>query len=62
MTMSAYDFVSEWFETDVFKALLCTSGIIGTMLGIKSPGTAYVLLHHFMGELDGAFSAWSDVR
>jgi phytoene dehydrogenase-like protein len=58
MTMSAYDFVSEWFETDVFKALLCTSGIIGTMLGIKSPGTAYVLLHHYMGELDGAFSAW----
>jgi len=49
MTMSAYDFVSEWFETDVFKALLSTSGIIGTMLVIKSPGTAYVLLHHYMG-------------
>jgi len=62
MTMSAYDFVSEWFETDVFKALLCTSGIIGTMLGIKSPGTAYVLLHHFMGEMDGAFSAWGSQR
>jgi phytoene dehydrogenase-like protein len=62
MTMSAYDFVSEWFETDVFKALLCTSGIIGTMLGIKSPGTAYVLLHHFMGELDGAFSAWASQK
>jgi phytoene dehydrogenase-like protein len=58
MTISPYDFVSEWFETDVFKALLSTSGIIGTMLGIKSPGTAYVLLHHYMGELDGAFSAW----
>jgi phytoene dehydrogenase-like protein len=58
MTMSAFDFVSEWFETDVFKALLTTSGIIGTMLGIKSPGTAYVLLHHYMGEMDGAFSAW----
>ncbi len=62
MTMSAYDFVSEWFETDVFKALLSTSGIIGTMLGIKSPGTAYVLLHHFMGELDGAFSAWGSQK
>jgi phytoene dehydrogenase-like protein len=34
------------------------SGIIGTMLGVKSPGTAYVLLHHYMGELDGAFTAW----
>jgi phytoene dehydrogenase-like protein len=62
MTMSAYDFVSEWFETDVLKALLCTSGIIGTMLGIKSPGTAYVLLHHYMGELDGAFSAWGSQK
>jgi phytoene dehydrogenase-like protein len=62
MTMSAYDFVSEWFETDVFKALLTTSGIIGTMLGIKSPGTAYVLLHHYMGEMDGAFSAWGSQK
>jgi phytoene dehydrogenase-like protein len=62
MTMSAYDFVSEWFETDVLKALLSTSGIIGTMLGIKSPGTAYVLLHHYMGELDGAFSAWGSQK
>jgi phytoene dehydrogenase-like protein len=58
MTMSAYDFVNEWFETDIIKAHLSTSGIIGTMLGIKSPGTAYVLLHHYMGEVDGALSAW----
>ena len=62
MTMSAYDFVNEWFETDVLKAMLTTSGIIGTMLGIKSPGTAYVLLHHYMGELDGAFSAWGSQK
>jgi phytoene dehydrogenase-like protein len=62
MTMSAFDFVSEWFETDVIKALLSTSGIIGTMLGIKSPGTAYVLLHHYMGEMDGAYSAWGSQR
>ncbi len=62
MTMSAYDFVSEWFDTDVFKALLSTSGIIGTMLGIKSPGTAYVLLHHYMGEMDGALSAWGSQK
>jgi phytoene dehydrogenase-like protein len=38
------------------------SGIIGTMLGPKSPGTAYVLLHHYMGELDGAFTAWGSQR
>ena len=34
------------------------SGIIGTFLGPRSPGTAYVLLHHYMGEIDGAFRAW----
>lgn len=62
MTMSAYDFVSEWFETDILKAYLSTSGIIGTLLGIKSPGTAYVLLHHYMGEVDGAQSAWGAQR
>ena len=62
MTMSAYDFVDEWFETDVLKAYLSTSGIIGTMLGIKSPGTAYVLLHHYMGEVDGALSTWGSQK
>jgi phytoene dehydrogenase-like protein len=62
MTMSAHDFVSEWFETDILKAYLSTSGIIGTMLGIKSPGTAYVLLHHYMGEVDGALSAWGSQK
>ena len=49
MTMSAADFVDEWFETDVLKATLSASGIIGTFLGPRSPGTAYVLLHHYMG-------------
>jgi len=34
------------------------AGIIGTFLGPRSPGTAYVLLHHYMGELDGVFRAW----
>jgi phytoene dehydrogenase-like protein len=37
---------------------MAASGIIGTFQGIKSPGTAYVLLHHYMGEIDGAFRAW----
>ena len=58
MTMSAVDFLDEWFETDIIKALFSLNGIIGTMLGPRSPGTAYVLLHHYMGELDGAFTAW----
>jgi len=59
MTMSAYDFLSEWFETDVLIAALAQVGIIGTMLGIKSPGTAYVLLHYYLGEVDGEISAWA---
>jgi phytoene dehydrogenase-like protein len=37
---------------------MSASGIIGTYQGVKSPGTAYVLLHHYMGEIDGAFRAW----
>ena len=55
MTMSSADFLDEWFETDVLKATKSASGIIGTFLGPRSPGTAYVLLHHYMGELDGVF-------
>lgn len=58
MTMSAADFVEQWFETDALKATLSASGIIGTYLGPRSPGSAYVLLHHYMGEIDGAFRAW----
>src|ERR1700738_5186313 len=58
MTMSAIDFLDQWFETDVLKATMSASGIIGTFLGVRSPGTAYVLLHHYMGEIDGAFRSW----
>jgi phytoene dehydrogenase-like protein len=58
MTMSAADFLDLWFESDVLKAPMSVSGIIGTFLGVRSPGTAYVLLHHYMGEIDGAYRAW----
>ena len=58
MTMSAADFLEQWFETDPLKATMSASGIIGTFQGVRSPGTAYVLLHHYMGEIDGAFRAW----
>src|SRR6202795_2774100 len=62
MTMSAADFLDQWFETDVLKATMSASGIIGTFLGIRSPGTAYLLLHHYMGEIDGAFRSWGFSR
>jgi len=58
MTQSAGDMLDEWFETDALKGTKSASGIIGTFLGPRSPGTAYVLLHHYMGEIDGAFRAW----
>ncbi len=62
MTMSASDFLDEWFETEPLKATMSASGIIGTFLGPRSPGTAYVLLHPYMGEIDGAFRAWGFAR
>jgi phytoene dehydrogenase-like protein len=58
LTMSAVDLLSEWFECEQLIAPMAVSGIIGTFLGIRSPGTAYVLLHHYMGEIDGSFRAW----
>src|SRR6516165_9556799 len=62
MTMSAAGFLDQWFETDVLKATMSASGIIGTFLGVRSPGTAYVLLHHYMGEIGGAFRSWGFAR
>ncbi len=58
MTMSAVDFLSQWFESERLIAPMSVSGIIGTFLGVRSPGTAYVLLHHYMGEIDGSYRAW----
>ncbi|HZD57856.1 MAG TPA: NAD(P)/FAD-dependent oxidoreductase, partial [Anaerolineales bacterium] len=62
MTMSSADFLERWFESEPLKGTLSASGIIGTYLGPRSPGTAYVLLHHYMGEIDGAFRAWGFAR
>ncbi len=62
MTQSAVDFLDRWFETDPLKATMAASGIIGTFLGVRSPGTAYVLLHHYMGEIDGNFRTWGVPR
>jgi phytoene dehydrogenase-like protein len=61
-TMSVAEYLDEYFETDVIKAALSGSGIIGTALGIHSPGTAYVLLHHYMGDVDGNVGSWGYAR
>lgn len=62
LTMSAADFLDEWFEGEALKGTKCTSGIIGTFLGPRSPGTGYVLLHHYIGELDAVHRAWGFAR
>ena len=61
-TASVGDYLNEYFETDVIKAHMAGSGIIGTALGVYSPGTAYVLLHHYMGDVDGNVGAWGFAR
>ena len=61
-TMSIAEFLDEYFESDLIKAAYAGSGIIGSGLGVMSPGTAYVLLHHAMGEVDGNMGAWGFAR
>jgi phytoene dehydrogenase-like protein len=62
LTMSSADYLDCWFESEPLKATKSASGIIGTLAGPRSPGTAYVLLHHYLGELDGVFRAWGFAR
>jgi len=61
-TMSIADYLDEYFEHPLIKAARAGSGIIGSALGVMSPGTAYVLLHHAMGEVDGNAGAWGFAR
>ena len=61
MTMSADDYLSEWFERSEVKAVLAYYCGIGTFVGPKSPGSAYVVMHHLMGEHAGA-GGWGFVR
>jgi phytoene dehydrogenase-like protein len=61
-TMSCADLLDEYFESEIVKAHMAGSSIIGTALGPRSPGTAYVLLHHYMGSIDGTVGAWGFAR
>lgn len=61
LTQSAYDYVSTWFESDIVKAIFCYYASIGTAAGPRSPGSAYVIMHHIMGEHEGA-GGWGFVR
>ena len=61
-TMSAAEFLEDYFENDLIRATMASPGIIGTALGVYSPGSAYVLLHHVMGDVDGNIGAWGLAR
>jgi phytoene dehydrogenase-like protein len=61
-TMSAAEFLDDYFEDDLIKAAMASPGIIGTALGVYSPGSAYILLHHVMGDVDGNVGAWGLAR
>jgi phytoene dehydrogenase-like protein len=61
LTQSAYDYLSAWFENDIIKSVLAYYACIGTFAGPKSPGTAYVIMHHLMGEHQGA-GGWGFIK
>ena len=60
-TMSVGDLLDDWFETDGLKGSLASTGVVGVWAGPRTPGTAYNLLHHALGELDGVPGAWGQV-
>src|SRR5271166_2120820 len=61
-TQSAADFLDGWFESEELKVTLATDGVIGANGGPRSPGTAYILLHHCMGGVNGHRGLWGFVR
>ena len=61
-TQSAAEFLDEWFESPEIKVTLATDGVIGANGGPRSPGTAYILLHHCMGGVGGKRGLWGFVR
>ena len=62
LTGAARPILDRWFESDVLKTTLATDAIIGAFTSISSPGSAYVLLHHVMGEAGGARGVWGYVE
>ncbi|MEE3181385.1 MAG: NAD(P)/FAD-dependent oxidoreductase, partial [Planctomycetota bacterium] len=62
LTGSAKRLLDEWFESEELKVTLATDAVIGAMASPRTPGTAYVLFHHVMGETDGARGVWGYVR
>ncbi len=59
---SIAEVLDEYFESEEIKAPVCTGGVIGTNLGPREPGTAYVKFHHLLGQIDGKPGVWGFVR
>ncbi len=57
-TKSAADFLDQWFESEIVKAAFAFDGIVGAYASPHTPGTAYVLLHHCFGEVNGKPGVW----
>jgi len=57
-TKSAADFLDQWFENETVKAAFAFDGIVGYYAAPSTPGTAYVLLHHCFGEVNGKPGVW----
>ena len=62
MTMSVGDLLDEWFENDAVKGTYASTGVVGVWAGPRTPGTAYNLLHHALGELNGVSGLWGQVK
>ena len=62
LTEPTTNLLDEWFESDVLKATLATDSVIGALLSPNSAGSAYVLLHHIIGGVDGQAGAWAYVE
>ena len=62
MTMSVGDLLDDWFENDLYKGATASTGVVGVWAGPRTPGTAYNLLHHALGEIDGVPGLWGHVK
>ena len=62
MTMSVGDLLDDWFENDLYKGATASTGVVGVWAGPRTPGTAYNLLHHALGEIDGVAGLWGHVK
>ncbi|GAB9469049.1 hypothetical protein Gpo141_00006343 [Globisporangium polare] len=62
MTAPATKILDKWFESDILKATLATDAIIGAKVSPSTPGSAYILFHHVMGEVNGIKGMWGHVK